>query len=93
MKFAKQLETDTENLPDELRRHLLRYKYLKKAISKIVEEMKQRGISATLLSEWLRKSNEDTESEEEDTMKIKYFFVGTVFVQQKKKSNEECETS
>lgn len=77
MKFAKQLEKDTENLPDELRQHLIRYKYLKKAISKIVEEMQQRGISATLLSEWLRKSNHVTESEEDETLKIEYFFVGT----------------
>ncbi|KAH8555246.1 SPX domain-containing protein [Umbelopsis sp. PMI_123] len=76
MKFAKQLETDTENLPDELRQHLIRYKYLKKAISKIVDEMKQRGLSATLLSEWLRKSNEDAEGEDEDSLKIEYFFVG-----------------
>ncbi|GAB5585647.1 hypothetical protein Unana1_00547 [Umbelopsis nana] len=76
MKFAKQLETDTENLPDELRQHLIRYKYLKKAISKIVEEMQQRGISATLLSEWLHKSNHVTESEEDETLKIEYFFVG-----------------
>jgi SPX domain len=76
MKFAKKLETDTENLPDELRQHLIRYKYLKKAISKIVDEMEQRGLSATLLSEWLRKSSDETEGEEDDSLKIEYFFVG-----------------
>jgi hypothetical protein len=76
MKFAKKLETDTENLPDELRQHLIRYKYLKKAISKIVDEMEQRGLSATLLSEWLRKSSDETGGEDDDTLKIEYFFVG-----------------
>lgn len=76
MKFAKKLETDTENLPDELRQHLIRYKYLKKAISKIVDEMEQRGLSATLLSEWLRKSSDETEGEGDNSLKIEYFFVG-----------------
>ncbi|CAO3681456.1 unnamed protein product [Umbelopsis ramanniana] len=76
MKFAKKLETDTENLPDELRQHLIRYKYLKKAISKIVDEMEQRGLSATLLSEWLRKFSDETEGKDNDTLKIEYFFVG-----------------
>ncbi|KAI8575994.1 hypothetical protein K450DRAFT_258860 [Umbelopsis ramanniana AG] len=76
MKFAKKLETDTENLPDELRKHLIRYKYLKKAISKIVDEMEQRGLSATLLSEWLRKSSGETEGADDDSLKIEYFFVG-----------------
>ncbi|KAJ2964817.1 hypothetical protein NQZ79_g363 [Umbelopsis isabellina] len=76
MKFAKQLEADTENLPEELRQHLIRYKYLKKAISKIVDEMDRRGISASLLSEWLRKSNQDGPNDEDDSLKIEYFFVG-----------------
>lgn len=76
MKFAKKLETDTENLPDELRQHLIRYKYLKKAISKIVDEMEQRGLSATLLREWLRKSSDETEGKDDDTLKIEYSFVG-----------------
>ncbi|KAI9257399.1 SPX domain-containing protein [Sporodiniella umbellata] len=49
MKFAKQLETESEDIPREWRPYLIRYKALKKMIGKVTEEIEKRGLSATLL--------------------------------------------
>lgn len=64
MKFAKQLETEAENIPLEWRPYLIQYKALKKMITKVTQEIESRGLSASLLHECLYDNN------------IKYHFTG-----------------
>lgn len=64
MKFAKQLETEAEDIPREWRPYLIRYKALKKIITKVTEEIERRGLSASLLHDCLYDNN------------LKYYFTG-----------------
>ncbi|CAO3684155.1 unnamed protein product [Rhizopus stolonifer] len=64
MKFAKQLETEAEDIPKEWRPYLIRYKALKKIITKVTEEIERRGLSASLLQDCSYDNN------------LKYYFTG-----------------
>ncbi|KAI8977416.1 SPX domain-containing protein [Mycotypha africana] len=66
MKFGKQMETASFDLPENWRPHLIHYKILKKSIRLIVDELEQRGLS----SEWL--NTLDTE----EAMRLDYIFDG-----------------
>lgn len=74
MKFAKQLETEAEDIPSEWRPYLIQYKSLKKIITKVAEEIESRGLSTSLLHECLDEDlpHDDTE----EIPKIKYYFTG-----------------
>lgn len=61
MKFAKQLETESENIPLEWRPYLIQYKALKKLINKVTQEIESRGLSVSLL---------------QNDKNIKYYFTG-----------------
>jgi hypothetical protein len=66
MKFGKQMETASFDLPENWRPYLIHYKNLKKSIRLVVDELESQGIS----TEWL--SNLDTEQ----AMKLDYIFDG-----------------
>ncbi|KAI8140701.1 SPX domain-containing protein [Fennellomyces sp. T-0311] len=71
MKFGKQLENESEDIPSEWRPYLIRYKALKKLIAKVAIEIEKRGLSATFLREaLLNKATGD------DGPKIRYYFAG-----------------
>lgn len=77
MKFAKQLESEAEDIPSEWRPYLIQYKTLKKVITKVAEEIESRGLSTSLLHECLDEDmphSNDTSTE--DIPKIKYYFTG-----------------
>ncbi|ORY99328.1 SPX domain-domain-containing protein [Syncephalastrum racemosum] len=71
MKFAKQLETEAEDIPSEWRPYLIQYKALKKLISKIAAEIERRGLSAALLRECLKQG-----TDYKTGFRIKYYFTG-----------------
>lgn len=73
MKFAKQLETEAEDIPTEWRPYLIQYKALKKLISKIAAEIERRGLSASLLRECLKQG-----TDYEKGFRIKYYFTGNI---------------
>ncbi|KAG1141971.1 hypothetical protein G6F37_006146 [Rhizopus arrhizus] len=60
-RFAKQLETESENIPLEWRPYLIQYKSLKKLINKVTQEIESRGLSVSLL---------------QNDKNIKYYFTG-----------------
>ena len=72
MKFGKQLENEAEDIPSEWRPYLIRYKALKKLISKIAIEIERRGLSAQFLRECLK----NYKSENDNGPKIRYYFAG-----------------
>ncbi|KAI8992296.1 SPX domain-containing protein [Pilobolus umbonatus] len=74
MKFAKQLETEAEDIPCEWRPYLIQYKTLKKMITKVAEEIESRGLTASLLHECLGEVDEEENSH--CTSRIKYYFTG-----------------
>ncbi|KAL0083653.1 SPX domain-containing protein [Phycomyces blakesleeanus] len=53
MKFAKQLETESEDIPSAWRPYLIQYRTLKKLVAKVADEIENRGLSATFLRETL----------------------------------------
>ncbi|KAG0169633.1 hypothetical protein DFQ30_003471 [Apophysomyces sp. BC1015] len=73
MKFAKQLETEAEDIPSEWRPYLIQYKALKKLIVKVADEIERRGLSSSVLRECLGNTNEN---ENEKGSRIKYYFTG-----------------
>ncbi|KAF7732129.1 hypothetical protein EC973_006384 [Apophysomyces ossiformis] len=72
MKFAKQLESEAEDIPSEWRPYLIQYKALKKLIANVAEEIERRGLSSAVLRECLGNSND------EGPTGIKYYFTGEV---------------
>ncbi|KAI7903758.1 SPX domain-containing protein [Cokeromyces recurvatus] len=66
MKFGKQMETASFDLPENWRPHLIHYKTLKKSIRLIVDELESRGLS----TEWI--STLDTVK----TMRLDYIMDG-----------------
>lgn len=69
MKFAKQLETEAEDIPSEWRPYLIQYKALKKLVTKVAEEIESRGLSTSLLHECL-------DGQGSDIPRIRYYFTG-----------------
>lgn len=49
MKFAKQIETESVDLPENWKASLIRYKSLKKVIHSVVNELESRGLAEKLL--------------------------------------------
>lgn len=83
MKFAKQLETEAEDIPSEWRPYLIQYKALKKLIAKVAEEIESRGLDTSLLHECLddppsphHEHKLDNHACEDCIPKIKYYFTG-----------------
>ncbi|CAO3634726.1 unnamed protein product [Cunninghamella blakesleeana] len=50
MKFAKQIETEATELPQDWRPYLIQYRSLKKSLHYVVEELEARGLSSQLLN-------------------------------------------
>ncbi|GAA5799442.1 SPX domain-containing protein [Helicostylum pulchrum] len=73
MKFAKQLETESEEIPSEWRPYLIQYKALKKLITKVAEEIESRGLSTSLLHEVL---DEEAAEDDDCVPRIRYYFTG-----------------
>lgn len=76
MKFAKQLETESEEIPSEWRPYLIQYKALKKLITKVAEEIESRGLSTSLLHEVL---DEEAAEDDDCVPRIRYYFTGKFF--------------
>lgn len=49
MKFAKQIESASEELPSDWRPHLLHYKSLKKSLRFVVDELQAQGLFQVLM--------------------------------------------
>jgi E3 ubiquitin-protein ligase BAH len=75
MKFAKQLETEAEDIPTEWRPFLLQYKALKKLVAKVAKEIQDKGLSATLLHESLEIKPCDDQTQRR-VPRMKYYFIG-----------------
>ncbi|OAD73798.1 hypothetical protein PHYBLDRAFT_145270 [Phycomyces blakesleeanus NRRL 1555(-)] len=77
MKFAKQLETESEDIPSAWRPYLIQYRTLKKLVAKVADEIENRGLSATFLRETLCKPNLDQDADDHASVpKINYYFTG-----------------
>ncbi|KAJ8652182.1 hypothetical protein O0I10_012193 [Lichtheimia ornata] len=72
MKFAKQLESEAEDIPSEWRPYLIQYKALKKLIAKVAVEIERRGLSASFLRECLGNNSANNDN----GPKIRYYFTG-----------------
>ncbi|CAO3610455.1 unnamed protein product [Cunninghamella blakesleeana] len=78
MKFAKQLETEAENIPFEWRPYLIQYKKLKKIITKVADEIEHYGMSVSMLQDHLNQQVEETQNHIPDpnAPQIQYYFTG-----------------
>ncbi|ORZ20260.1 SPX domain-domain-containing protein [Absidia repens] len=87
MKFAKQLETESKDIPTEWRPYLIQYKKLKKLITKVADEIEKHGVSVTMLHNYLDGATYQdslpldlTGPVESPNMKaqVQYYFAGDV---------------
>ncbi|CAO3640113.1 unnamed protein product [Cunninghamella echinulata] len=69
MKFAKQIETEASELPQDWRPYLIQYRSLKKSLHYVVEELEASGLSSQLL-------NPSTPKEQLDMAKFIYDLNG-----------------
>ncbi|CAO3593225.1 unnamed protein product [Absidia cylindrospora] len=83
MKFAKQLETESESIPSEWRPYLIQYKKLKKLIAKVADEIEKHGVSVSMLHDCLENSaDQDTPtassggSPDVNAPQVQYYFTG-----------------
>ncbi|KAI9309357.1 SPX domain-containing protein [Cunninghamella echinulata] len=78
MKFAKQLETESENIPFEWRPYLIQYKKLKKIITKVADEIEHYGMSVAMLQDHLNHQEQESPENEfnPDAPQIQYYFTG-----------------
>ncbi|KAI8097179.1 SPX domain-containing protein [Halteromyces radiatus] len=82
MKFAKQLETESESIPSEWRPYLIQYKKLKKLIAKVADEIEKHGMSVSMLHDCLDNSAErassmtTTRSPNINAPQVQYYFTG-----------------
>ncbi|CAO3592375.1 unnamed protein product [Absidia cylindrospora] len=87
MKFAKQLETESKDIPTEWRPYLIQYKKLKKLITKVADDIEKHGVSVTMLHDYLDGATcqessllDLTDPVEPPNMKaqVQYYFTGKV---------------
>lgn len=77
MKFAKQLETESENIPFEWRPYLIQYKKLKKIITKVADEIEHYGMSVSMLQDHLNHHEESPDNTPDpNAPQIQYYFTG-----------------
>ncbi|KAI9015306.1 SPX domain-containing protein [Phycomyces nitens] len=77
MKFAKQLETESVDIPSAWRPYLIQYRTLKKLVAKVADEIEDRGLSASFLRETLCKDSLDQDANDHPSVpKIHYYFTG-----------------
>lgn len=75
MKFAKQLETESESIPSEWRPYLIQYKKLKKLITKVADEIEKHGMSVSMLHDCLDNSS-SVDQAGIDSPQVQYYFTG-----------------
>jgi E3 ubiquitin-protein ligase BAH len=75
MKFAKQLETESESIPSEWRPYLIQYKKLKKLIAKVADEIEKHGMSVSMLHDCLDNSS-SVDQVGVDSPQVQYYFTG-----------------
>ncbi|KAI8335165.1 SPX domain-containing protein [Chlamydoabsidia padenii] len=76
MKFAKQLETESESIPSEWRPYLIQYKKLKKLITKVADEIEKHGMSVSMLHDCLDNSSSVDPDSDMDAPQVQYYFTG-----------------
>ncbi|SAM09554.1 hypothetical protein [Absidia glauca] len=75
MKFAKQLETESESIPSEWRPYLIQYKKLKKLIAKVADEIEKHGMSVSMLHDCLDNPS-SVDQVGVDSPQVQYYFTG-----------------
>ncbi|KAI7872403.1 SPX domain-containing protein [Spinellus fusiger] len=77
MKFTKQLEAESEEIPSAWRPYLIHYRDLKRILAKVTDEIEDRGLSVSFLRESLCKDTLKVPLEQHPMApKISYFLAG-----------------